>query len=418
MLDAKFVCTISALVAALVAVCSFNSNRKMEIIEGYGGNPNGKRGFGAWQGASQFSVYKDPAQVTMKVNGEDVVSSDDLKNGMFYSSVALQPNLAPRATATSIYGALKNQSQAQTQQAANGPHGAIPPTQGSVMTPESTTNAAFLTSGISNNVSTINTGVPTLVQSSTELTSDESKAVTKAAGVTGGGNIMYSMGQTSENYQPNIENFIVPGDKPRPCSRNCPTGPEFMADPVMKANYTNGNFETMSESLLEAEPVQDIPIGTMKTLNANGDETNVLQLNRLVYANTKSRNRGEACLLRGDIVPQTVLARNQGGMFCPAQSFRGVEPLGLGALAAMGGATQQGSSLADLITANVSSRATDTAAGGMYNPYYLNQVIGDESTVAIETGLQANASVKEQAAAAQALAVGGAAYTANTGMSS
>lgn len=410
MLDAKFVCTISALVAALVAVCSFNSNRKMEIIEGYG-NPN-SRGFGAWQGASQFSVYKDPAQVITKVNGQDVVTPNDLKSGMFYSTVGLQQQLAPRATATSIYGALKNQSQAQTQQAANGPHGAIPESQGS-------TNPAFLNSGASPNVSTINTGGLTLVQSSSELTSSESETVTKSAGATGVGNIMYSMGQTSENYQPSIENFIVPGDKkPRCSTQNCPTGPEFMADPVMKANYTNGNFQTMSESLLEAQSVQDIPIGTMKTLNANGDETNVLQLNRLVYANTKSRSRGEACLLRGDIVPQTVLSRNQGGMFCTAQSYRGVEPLGLGALAAMGGATQQGSTLADQITANVSSRVTNTAAGGELSPPYLNEIIGDGSTLAIETGLKSNATLQQQAEAATALAVGASAHAANYGMNS
>jgi hypothetical protein len=405
MLDAKFVCTISALVAALVAVCSFNSNRKMEIIEGYG-NPN-SRGFGAWQGASQFSVYKDPAQVITKVNGQDVVTPNDLKSGMFYSTVGLQQQLAPRATATSIYGALKNQSQAQTQQAANGPHGAIP---------EGSTNPAFLTSGASPNVSTINTGVPTLVQSSSELTSSESETATKAAGVTGEGNIMYSMGQTSENYQPSIENFIVPGDKkPRCSTQNCPTGPEFMADPVMKANYTNGNFETMSESLLEAETVQDIPIGTMKTLNANGDETNVLQLNRLIYANTKSRSRGEACLLRGDIVPQTVLSRNQGGMFCTAQSYRGVEPLGLGALAAMGGPNVQSSTLGDQITASVSSRASTAVAGSTYNPQYLSQLLGDESTLAIETGLRPNATLQQQAGAATALAVGGSSYTVANG---
>lgn len=412
MLDAKFVCTISALVAALVAVCSFNSNQKMEIIEGYGnpGIPNQNRGFGAWQGASQFSVYKDPAQVTMKVDGEQVVTPDDLKQGMFYSTVALQPKLAPRATATSIYGALKNQSQAQTQQAANGPHGAIPDAQ------DSGINPAFLTSGISNNVSTINTGDQTLVQNSTELTSRESKTLTARQGVAGGGNIVYSMDQTSENYQPNIENFMVPGDKkPRCSSQNCPTGPEFMADPVMQANYTNGNFATVNESLLEAKGVTDIPIGTLRTLNANGNETEVLQLNRLIYANTKSRNRGEACLLRGDIVPQTVLARNQGGMFCTAQSYRGVEPLGLGALAAMGGAGAQGTTLGDQITASISNRASTAVAGATYSNQYLSTLIGAESTLAIEAGLDPKASMAEKAEAATALAVGGSSYTIATG---
>lgn len=407
MLDAKFVCTISALVAALVAVCSFNSNQKMEIIEGYG---NANTGFGAWQGSSQFSVYKDPASVINQVNGEQVVSNEQLKNGMFYSTVGLQPQLAPRATATSIYGALKNQSQAQTQQAANGPNGAIPPMQGSVE--PTNVQSAILNTGSANGREV------GLVQSSTAFNDEQSTTMAGAAGTSNFGDAVYSMSKSSENYQPNIENFIVPGDKNKSCAGGCSRGPEFMADPVMNSNYTNGNFETVNESLLRPTAITDIPIGTMRSLTAAGDDVNVLQLNRLIYANTKSRNRGDACLLRGDIVPQTTLSRDQGSMFVPSQAFRGVEPLGMGALAAMGGAGVQGSSLGDLIGAQVSQRATNTAAGGAYTTKYLNELIGSESTLAIQTGLQENASVSDQAGASIALAAGGNSFGVNQGMAS
>jgi len=405
MLDAKFVCTISALVAALVAVCSFNSDQKMEIIEGYG---NANTGFGAWQGSSQFSVYKDPASVITQVNGEQVVSNEQLKNGMFYSTVGLQPQLAPRATATSIYGALKNQSQAQTQQAANGPNGAIPPMQESEDV--NTVQLAVLNSGPGKGRDV------GLVQSSAEFNDKQSTAMTAVSGSSNFGDVVYSMSKSSESQ--NIENFIVPGDKNKSCTGGCSRGPEFMADPVMNSNYTNGNFETVNESLLRPTAITDIPIGTMRSLTAAGDDVNVLQLNRLIYANTKSRNRGDACLLRGDIVPQTTLSRDQGSMFVPSQAFRGTEALGMGALAAMGGAGVQGSSLGDLITAQVSQRATNTAAGGAFSAPYLSNLIGDDSTLAIQTGLNKNATVQQQSVGAIALAVGSNSFDVNQGMAS
>ena len=275
MLDAKFVCTISALVAALVAVCSFNSNQKMEIIEGYGNTPNGNTGFGAWQGGSQFSVYKSPAAVTTQVNGNPIVTNEQLKNGMFYSTVGLQQSLAPRASATSIYGALKNQSQAQTQQAANGPNGALPQNQGSTMSPNSNVSAAFLNTGTDNTITALNTEGAALVQSSNQFDQQQSMDLTQGVGVSSDGTVTYSMAKSYDQHQPNIEKFIVPGDKTKPCAGGCNRGPEFMADPVMDANYTNGNFNTMNESLLRPVAVQDIPIGTMRTINAGGDESNV-----------------------------------------------------------------------------------------------------------------------------------------------
>lgn len=395
MLDAKFVCTISALVAALVAVCSFNSNQKMEIAEGFG---DIGRGFGAWQGNGiQLKAVKDPNVVVMKVGDKIVTTNQDIAEGNFYSTVGVQPNLAPRATSQGIHQALKNADQQTVIQQANGPMGSQMP-QGSVKMGSDevvTANAAIS-----------NMGKPDLtgpgLGSELALSSNTLKPIEIKAELTGENNIAYN-----ENYEhkANIENFVVPGDKPScaPCVR----GPQYMADPLMDSDYANGNYNKVIKSLIEPKTLTNIPIGTMKTINNDGEVVESLALNRLVYANTKSRTQHLGCWLRGDLVPKSNLAQERGGTFVPALAYNGASGLASGALAVVGGYGVAGSQVADVTAAIAASRATDVAAGSTFSPSYASYLNQTDSVAEIQQGLQSTATPEQRVNASMQLNTAG-----------
>jgi len=394
MLDAKFVCTISALVAALVAVCSFNSNQKMEIAEGFG---DMSRGFGSWGGNGiQLQPVKDPNVVIMKVGDKTLTTPQDIQTGSFYSTVGVQPNLAPRATAQGIHQALKNADQQTVIQQANGPMGSQMP-QGSVkMHANEVTDASLAMD---------NMGKPDLTSSGlgSELaissnTFNPEQIKTELSG----GNIAYD-----ENYEQkaNIENFVVPGDKPSctPCGR----GPKYMADPLMESGYANGNYNEVIRSLLEPKTLTNIPIGTMKSINNDGEVVESLALNRLVYANTKSRTKGHGCWLRGDVVPKSNLAQERGGNFVPSLAYNGTHGLAEGALAVMGGFNVADSQVANVAAARNAYLATNVAAGSTFSPSYGSYLSQTDSVADIQTGLQSTATPEQRVNASMQLNTAG-----------
>lgn len=394
MLDAKFVCTISALVAALVAVCSFNSNQKMEIAEGFG---DMSRGFGPWGGNGlSLQAVKDPNVVVMKVGDKTVTTHQDIQNGDFYSTVGVQPNLAPRATAQGIHQALKNADQQTVIQQANGPMGSQMP-QGSVKMHGNEVATATLAMDNMGKPDLTSPGLGSeLAISSNTLNPQEIKTELS------GGNIAYD-----ENYeQPaNIENFVVPGDKPSctPCGR----GPKYMSDPLMESGYANGNYNEVIRSLLEPKTLTNIPIGTMKSINNDGEVVESLALNRLVYANTKSRTKMDGCLLRGDVVPQSNLASERGGNFVPALAYRGSMGLTEGALVVMGGFNVGGSQVGNMAAAVNATRPTNAVAGSTFSPSYGSYLNQTDSVAEITKGLQSTATPEQRVNASMQLNTAG-----------
>jgi hypothetical protein len=154
----------------------------------------------------------------------------------------------------------------------------------------------------------------------------------------------------------------------------CPSvgNPTFMSEPVMAANYAAGDFNKKEENRFE--DTSTLPITGMETLNVLGEDTQVINIDRLMYANKKSRLRQHGDPIRGDlpIVPC------KGGWFRPSVNVS--TDLMQGALSVMGGFDgEQQKDLTALI--NTESMGTVGSVAGIS----LNTISADQglSTVSV-----------------------------------
>lgn len=104
---------------------------------------------------------------------------------------------------------------------------------------------------------------------------------------------------------------------------------EYRVAPLMQADYANGNFNQLLDSALEGmQPVSDqFAIGNMEMLGMDGNVTQPIVYDRLMFANRNNRTRSQGDWIRGDlpIVPcntgwfqvaaNPVLDLQQGAMF-------------------------------------------------------------------------------------------------------
>ena len=103
------------------------------------------------------------------------------------------------------------------------------------------------------------------------------------------------------------EGYCGPGG----CGSGCglpAKGQEYGSPPLMKADYANGNYNEMADKMKDvnapnvvdavAMPVSDM---TSAGASAGGDNVQPIVYDRLMFANTDSRIRGQGCFIRGDL---------------------------------------------------------------------------------------------------------------------
>lgn len=94
-------------------------------------------------------------------------------------------------------------------------------------------------------------------------------------------------------------------------NRSSPT----MVNPVMQADYANGNFNEMEQNALESshpvEVTDQIPVGDMSTVNPAGEVEQSIVYDRYVYANRSSRLYAMGDPIRGDLP----ICKNNTGWF-------------------------------------------------------------------------------------------------------
>lgn len=173
---------------------------------------------------------------------------------------------------------------------------------------------------------------------------------------------------------PTIEGFtnMVREDYKQACSECNPQGPDYMAEPVMPAGWAAGNYNQVEQEAGRIpEASSTLPITGMDSINQLGEETQVINIDRLIYANRNSRLRSLGDPIRGDlpIVP------------CQAEWFRPsvnvATDLQQGALSVMGGLDgEQQTKFTNLI--NSESRGTESTIAGI-NISNVNNITGDQS---------------------------------------
>lgn len=188
--------------------------------------------------------------------------------------------------------------------------------------------------------------------------------------------------QTKENYPTSCGSGSCSGG----CSPQCGKGgmpvPYHGSAPEMPAGYAAGDYNKVMEKVYSESDhpaaTDSLPIGTMTSINSEGEVTQPVVFSRFMYANRQSRLRAQGDPIRGDlpIVPCNL------GWFSVAPNVN--IDLQEGAMNVLGGTSNQTSSALSQLIYDASGNA-DTTIGGVnladanMTPQYTGQysAIGD-----------------------------------------
>lgn len=132
---------------------------------------------------------------------------------------------------------------------------------------------------------------------------------------------------------------------------------------AVPSDYSNGNFKEVNASIpaSSTQVVNTLPLGTMSSIDASGNEEQIVMANQFMYANSRSRLRSQGCPIRGDLA---IVNCNKPGWFTP--SVTPALDLHPGALNVIAGSNnEQGQSLSMLLTA---SSGVPVPFGGISDP--------------------------------------------------
>ncbi len=189
--------------------------------------------------------------------------------------------------------------------------------------------------------------------------------------------------QMVEHYDNNQSQNIGPNGKQmmnNGCGNN-PGLPNFMAAPVMKGNFSSGNFQNITDQIINSSGTSQITdqihIGTMDSLGPDGqiNPDAPIIYNRLMHANRNSRIRSQGDWIRGDlpIDPNCIPS----GWFKPA-----VNPaidLNQGAMLALGGfGNENAKAMAMLVS---TSTGSSTIAGVQLSSQEMTSLTGGMSDI-------------------------------------
>lgn len=323
MFDSKFICTLTALIIAVIAICNFNPSKGEPVVETLGMLP---------------SMVPRP-EVLAHHNGRTTVLQDTFNHKIWNNSPGLAAGLsnAPGISRSEFF---------QT-----------PGTFQSNLSPRFA-NTQFGSQIRYNAPAFKNMGVPKSPLGYANM-AKENYSPTKED---------YGCGSCGNNGAGCFAAQCA-GDAKSKSIKSCGAG---SAPPNMKADYLNGNAREVLTETIDKFPASDgftntLPIGTMSTVNNMGEQLdNVIVYNRMMFANRNSTLRSQGDWIRGDlpIVP------------CNTGWFQvSVNPsidLNQGAMNVLGGINNDtASSLANLIN---TTTGTSTIGGINMTPEQLSSI--------------------------------------------
>ena len=257
MFDGKFVCTLTALIVAVVAICNFNPHKSSPVVENWWGNPSwgpprtevlarNKGNTSVLQATYNTKLWENsPGLAANRANAPGVAGPE-----FFQTPGTFQSNLSPRFANTQFGSQIRY----------NAP--------------------AFKNMGVPKSP----LGYANMAKENYTPGSNEGYG----CGCGGAGCFAADCAGPARSQSP----------------RSCAAG---SAPPLMKADYANGNFHQELNNTLQSNPAGDgftntLPIGNMSTVNNMGEQLdNVIVYDRMMFANRNSRLRSQGDWIRGDL---------------------------------------------------------------------------------------------------------------------
>lgn len=254
MFDGRFICTLTALIIAVVAICNFNPSKGEPVVENLAMLP---------------SFVRRP-EVLARHKGNTSVLQDTYNEKLWNNSPGLATNLssAPGIASPEFF---------QT-----------PGTFQSNLSPRFA-NTQFGSQIRYNAPAFKNMGVPKTPLGYANM-AKENYTENYGCGSCGGGAGCFAA------------DCAGPAKSQSPTS--CGAG---SAPPHMKADYLNGNAREVLSETIDKHPASDgftdtLPIGNMSTVNNMGEQLdNVIVYDRLMFANRNSTLRSQGDWIRGDL---------------------------------------------------------------------------------------------------------------------
>lgn len=256
MFDGKFVCTLAALIVAVVAICNFNPSKGDPVVETLGMLPS----------------FVTRPEVLARHKGNTSVLQDTYNTKLWENSSGLATGIA---NAPGIHSPEFFQTPGNFQ---------------SNLSPRFA-NTQFGSQIRYNAPAFKNMGVPKSPLGYANMAKEN---------YTPGSNEGYGCGCSGAGCF--AADCAGPARSQSP--RSCAAG---SAPPHMKADYLNGNAREVLTKTIDSHPASDgftntLPIGNMSTLNNMGEQLdNVIVYDRMMFANRNSTLRSQGDWIRGDL---------------------------------------------------------------------------------------------------------------------
>ena len=256
MFDGRFICTLTALIIAVVAICNFNPSKGDHVVETLGMLP----------------AFVPRTEVLARHNGRTSVLQDTYNTKLWENSPGLATGIA---NAPGIHRPEFFQTPGNFQ---------------SNLSPRFA-NTQFGSQIRYNAPAFKNMGVPKSPLGYANMAKEN---------YTPGSNEGYGCGCGGAGCF--AADCAGPARSQSP--RSCAAG---SAPPNMKADYLNGDARQVLSETIDSHPASDgftdtLPIGNMSTVNNMGEQLdNVIVYDRMTFANRNSNLRGQGCWFRGDL---------------------------------------------------------------------------------------------------------------------
>lgn len=249
MFDGKFICTLAAVVIAVVAICNFNpgGNKVTGVVEGLGMLPSFKirPNMVARSKNGNVQAIQGTYQSMLKPR-DGLAAGIDQKVEFWQTPGTFQSSLSPRFANTDFGANIRYNAPAYK-----------------------------------------NMGVPKTPLGYAKMAKENYKEDYGCGGCGGAGCFAATCGGPTQSQSP----------------KGCGATP---APPIMPADYANGNYHKEVNAVIDSANgpamTNELPVGNMTTLNNMGETTdNVIVYDRMMFANRNSTLRSQGDWIRGDL---------------------------------------------------------------------------------------------------------------------
>jgi len=253
MFDGRFICTLTALIVAVIAICNFNPSKGDHLVENLGMLPS----------------MVPRTEVLARHNGKTSVLQDTYNSTLWRNSPGLSAGLsnAPGISGTEFFQTPGNFQSNLSPRFANTQFGS---------------QIRYYARAFKN------MGVPKSPLGYANMAKENYTQENYGCGSCGGGCFAAECGGSSKSQSP----------------KSCAAG---VAPPLMKADYLNGNAREVLSEAIDNHAASDgftntLPIGNMSTVNNMGEQLdNVIVYDRMMFANRNSKLRSQGDWIRGDL---------------------------------------------------------------------------------------------------------------------